>query len=361
MSTPTFLGLPPEIRRNIYLQHFRPVTLRDCGRWKSRSGRSETFQDTLAILNVCRHIYHEAAPLVLPNIRVFCDGNADVIDTLTKLGPERITQLRHLIVAHCPVGFNLLPDVRTEAITDYGNQDSDQSSDSSFYSDDGTRYFHLGAILGLFPGLHLDVLEVVCGVDETHLTGHQTADCFGSLLEADGYRRLRMEAAGGEGVPWPHMPSTKTWETSITTKFKPHSGWMIRIKLPNYLYPRHDNGYANYRFWTRAQNAGIELVEVSGDEEAVDHESEDAVDILVDRGAADIVVKPNDNRVLRCIERVCGEESQEFFKRTSDALRELFKNNSWETIKAMDGFDDGTADSWYKGDAAYANRIVRWE
>lgn len=83
------------------------------------------------------------------------------------------------------------------------------------------------------------------------------------------------------------------------------------------------------------------------------YDSEDNVDIVTKRGNADFVVKPDD-RVLRCIERENEEESPLFFKRTSDALKKLFKEKSWEAVKAMDGFDDGEVSSWHGGDIVYS-------
>lgn len=84
----------------------------------------------------------------------------------------------------------------------------------------------------------------------------------------------------------------------------------------------------------------------------VGHESEDRADIVVNRGDADFVVKPDDNRVLRCIERDSNDDA-------SDALKNLFKTNSWKTIQAMDGFDDGSLDFYEEGDIAYARMEIK--
>lgn len=356
------LDLPPEIRRYIFLELFRSVTM------KCRWG----YYHKLPILHVCRQIYNEAVPLVLPNVRVLCEGNADVIDTLTNMGPARYTQLRHLIVGHYPVGFKLFPGVEDpqSGATDGNLQeghDADENSNapsscsSGVYNHDGVIYFHLGAILALFPGLQLDVLEVFCGVGAGPYTSYQTTDCFGSLLEADGYQRLWMEATGGDSEPWFDISSTREWKNSIMTKLKPHTGWIVRIKLPDYEW--EDLHVTD--LWIRAQNAGITLVEdldVDSDDEDTQseygHESEDTADILVNRGDADFVVKSDDNRVLRCIERSNLGESPRFFKTASDALKKLFKENSWEFIKAMDGFDDGSVDDWNGGNIAYRKQLI---
>lgn len=342
-NEPTLLDLPPELRRDIFLRLFRSLTVK-------RDNHE------LAILRVCRQIYREAAPLALPNVRVYCDGNASVIETLTNIGPTRITQLRYLIVSHCPIGFPLSP-----AVKDSQPDDSDGSgSEESEYVDDGIRYFHLGAILALFPGLQLDLLEVFCGPGGGPFTGHQTTDCFGSLLEADGYRRLWMEANPGDGDAWVNAPSTRRWKDAMTTKFQPYANWMVRIVLEDWNWEAL-NGPKEDQLWKGAQDAGFTLVQnLQGDVYDTrikdGHDSEDTVDIVVDRGDADFAVKPDDDRVLRYIEPDEFEESPEFFKTNSDALKELFRAKTWEAIKAMEGFDDGTVDS-SGGDAVYMKRV----
>jgi hypothetical protein len=341
----TLLDLPPELRRDIFLRLFRSLTI--------KRGNHE-----LAILRVCRQIYYEAAPLALPNVRVYCYRNASVIETLTNIGPARITQLRHLIVSHCPIGFPLSP-----AVKDSQPDDSDGSgSEESEYVDDGIRYFHLGAILALFPGLQLELLEVFCGPGPGPFTGRQTTDCFGSLLETDGYRRLWMEANAGDGHEWVNAPSTRRWKDTMTTKFQPYANWMVRILLEDWDWEADAlHGLEEDPLWERAQDAGFTLVQnLQGDDYDTriedGHDSEDTVDIVVDRGDADFAVKPDDDRVLRCVEGDEFGESPEFFKTNSDALKELFRAKSWEAIKAMDGFDDGTVD-WFGGDAVYMKRV----
>lgn len=351
------LDLPPEIRQDIFINLFRSATIRT----DKRDGND------LAVLRVCRHIYNEAAPLVLLNVRIFCDGNAGVIDTLSRMSPAQITQVRHMIVHTCPVGFKLfsgaMDGIPQEDHAPNENTNNEDSSDPE--GDDGIRYFHLAAVLGLFPGLQLDLLQVFNGIGGTPYTGHQTTDGFGYLLEADGYQRLWMHATAGEGDAWLDIPSTRQWEKTIMAKFKPHTGWTVRIKLPEFEWesiPESD-------MWKRAQSASFTLVEdtkSSDDEEEEEeeyedgYECEDHADILVNRGDADIVVKPDDdeNQLLRCIARGEEEESPEFYKMASDALKKLFKDNSWETIKSMDGFDDGSADDYDFGDVAYAKQVA---
>lgn len=353
-NEPSLLDLPPELRRDIFLRLFRSTTI-----------YSDKY--ALAILRVCRQIYHEAEPLALPNVRVYCNGNAHLIDTLTRMGPAHITRLRHLVVSHCPVGFKLFPrgersqpGARDPSLAEDYDSDSDSDGRAATNWRNGIRYFHLGAVLALFPGLQLDLLEVFSGLSGGPYTGFQTTECFGSLLEADGYRRLWMEATPGDGDAWVDTPETMLkWEDAIMAKFKPCTKWMVRIRLDEWHWEcLHDSDEDD--FWKMARNAGFTLEQCLEDEDDEDtwnkdgHDSEDTADIVVDRGDADFVVKPDDNRVLRCIARSEDDDSPSYFKSASDALKNLFKVYSWETIQAMDGFDNGSIDSWNGGDVVYA-------
>ncbi|OJD09692.1 hypothetical protein AJ78_08976 [Emergomyces pasteurianus Ep9510] len=361
-KVPAFLGLPLEIRRIIYIHLFRSVRIH------RKAGGAEH----LAILRACRQLYHEAAPFVLPNVLVFCDGNAEVIDTLIRMSPRQITQLRNMLVHHSPVGFNLSraysnsetqPNATgTELQEGHGWNESNFSSDLEY---EDVQYFHLGTVLGLFPGLQLDLLEVFTGIGGGPYSGHQTTDCFGSLLQADGYRQLWMEAAEGDGDAWLDLPSSRKWEETITTKFKPHNGWTVRIRLPGYEWEYYQNSTRPDDLWSRALDAGFTLVENTNDTDDNDtqnedgHESEHTADIVVNRGDADICVKPGDNEVLECIDPDpdMHDDPPVFFKTVSDALRKLFRETSWEAIQAMEGFDDGSLDRWNAGDAVYAQRL----
>ena len=77
-------------------------------------------------------------------------------------------------------------------------------------------------------------------------------------------------------------------------------------------------------------------------EPANGHASEDAATIVRKRGeTADIAVKPDDGRVLRCIEWYGLDTTPEpFFEKVSEALRKLFKEDGWEHIKAMDNYEN---------------------
>ncbi|EGE80335.1 hypothetical protein BDDG_03276 [Blastomyces dermatitidis ATCC 18188] len=362
-STPTLLGLPPEIRRLIFTCYFRSVRIR-----QKLTYPYEAVEDQLAILRVCHQLYHESEPLVLPNVQLFCYKNTDVINTLTKMSSEQVSQLRHMVVHHCPVGFNLSSKEKSTGVSSDRkhdtNDDNDDDNDDDNVGEDPVRYFHLGAILGLFPGLQLDILEVFCEVRGGPYTDFQTTDCFGSLLGADGYRQLWMRASEGDGGAWVDTPSSFEWKDYIATKFKPYNGW-VRMRLPRHEWRDVGRDTPQGEFWHRAQEAGFTLVKKidspnDSDEDGQSmygHRSEDVADIVVDRGDADFAVKKDGDQVLRCIERdyLLGE-TPAFFKSTSDALRKLFKDHSLETIWAMDGFDDGTLNYWDLGDNAYSRR-----
>ncbi|KLJ07244.1 hypothetical protein EMPG_17268 [Blastomyces silverae] len=373
--TLTLLDLPFEIRRLIFIFYFRSVRIR-----QKLTYSDEAEKDQLAILRVCRQLYHEAEPLVLPNVQLFCYKNTEVIDTLTKMSSTQVSQLRHLVVHHCPVGFNLSStrdgskEKSTSVSSDPKEEDDDDDNNNDNVDEDPVRYFHLGAILGLFPGLQLDILEVFCQVSGGAYTDFQTTDCFGSLLEADGYRQLWMRASEGDGGAWTGTPTSFEWKHCMATKFEPYNGW-VRMRLPRHEWRDVGGDTRLGEFWRRAQEAGFTLVkkfdfpddsdeEYDSDEDEDEdgqsvhgHGSEDVADIVVDRGDADSAVKKDANQVLRCIERDDTRgESPIFFKSTSDALRKLFRENSWEAIQAMDGFDDGTLNYWDLGDNAYSRR-----
>lgn len=363
-TTFNFLDLPPEIREKVFLLYFRSVTIVR-GIQTNHGQGSET---PLAILQACRQIYHEAAPLVLPNTHVFCKGNAAVIDVLGRLSPAQITQIRHLIVHHCPIGFKLFPNIRDSQIGPANgnlqqNHNPDDISDimggANHHEDEfgnGVRYFHLGEILELFPGLQLDLLEVRVGDTRGGtFISHQIIDCFGSLLEADGYRRLWVDKTpsdGSEGY-WPATTSSWRWKRAVDTKFKPHASSMIQIQLRPTEWEQWDRRQVLHN----AVDAGITLVEAAWDrckKKKEGHGREEDADFIIDRGDANFIVKPDSDRVLRCIERYhYHDETPDFLKRASDALRKLFRENSWDTIKAMDGFNDGANDD---GEAAYLLR-----
>lgn len=69
------------------------------------------------------------------------------------------------------------------------------------YEDDGILYFHLGAILPLFPGLQLDVLEVFCGTRASPYSCDHTTDCFGSLTRGRWLSTTLNEGQRGRGRP----------------------------------------------------------------------------------------------------------------------------------------------------------------
>ncbi|PLB34410.1 uncharacterized protein BDW47DRAFT_129045 [Aspergillus candidus] len=279
------------------------------------------------------------------------------------MSPVQITQLRNLRVWHFAVGFNLFSgddDSQSDA-PEGGRGDMSRTSDNDDDDDDaaaeGVRYFHLGAVLGLFPGLQLDLLRVHSGVSGGPYTDIHTSQCFKSLLEADGYRRLWMDATTGDSDPWDDILSLETWRDNIITRFRPYSRWRVRLSVPSYADYLVD-GLRQSKEWESLQAGRIDLLvnEDSDEDDSdsdLDTDCEDTVDIVIDRGDADVAVKRDDSPALRCIYPRRSGSSPMFFKEASDALRKLFQENSWEAIKVMDGFYDGAADSDSEGGTVY--------
>ncbi|MBE3041053.1 hypothetical protein IMZ48_00385, partial [Candidatus Bathyarchaeota archaeon] len=226
-----FLRLPIEVCQEIFTTVFQSTTIRS-NRFRRRYRSFEDSHD-LAILSVCRRFYHEASPLAIPNVHIFCDSNAALVETLSKMSTAQITQLRHVIIEFIPIGFNLFQEAKSsqEDSTDCDIQDDHRGRKWGYEEGvipDYVRHFHLGAILGLFPGLQLDLLEVCCGTTGTSDTPDQVIDCLGSLLEADGYRQLWMEAADADAEWTQGQPqSPERWKVAFDSKFKPHGGEVI--------------------------------------------------------------------------------------------------------------------------------------
>ena len=404
----------------IYLQYFKALSI---GRQRYRRYSNK---NCLAILQVCRLIYQEAEPLAIPNLRVECNGNADVIDVLSKMSPVQITQLRCLRVWHFVVGFKLfshdrdfesdaseggaqgedgsddgmlnyemtgseggLSDLRStndqnsqrvsleggvqggdgsddgNELYESGREDMRSTSDDDDDDDDdvpteGVRYFHLGAIFELFPGLQLDLLRVHSGVSGGPYTAIHTSHCFKSLLAADGYRRLWMDATTGDSDPWGDILSLETWRDNIITRFHSCSNWRVRLQVPSYADYRVDQ-LRQTKEWESIQAGRIDLIinedsDESDSDSDFDPDHEGTVEIVIDRGDANVAVKRDGSPVLKC---ACpyssGPRSPKFYDEASDALRKLFQENSWETIKAMDGFYDGAEDSDSEGGTAYSD------
>jgi hypothetical protein len=342
MSAPTasFLGLPVEIRQAIYEALFQSLTVHTMRFVK------EPPSDPLALLRTCHQVHAEAAPLVLPNICIRCYGNADMLGVLCRLRdrPEGlgISRLRHLAVDHRPVGFDLGPVMRP-AWTDV--LEGDLSN---------TRYFHVGALLGLFPGLRLELLEVRDLVSRSFMPGAHAADCAESLLRADGFRRLTMQAEGGAtlfGVPKraanPYgmtgygKPRLAEWQRALEATYKPPPGWEVRISTV-------DEGLVDVS-WAIYRDMGFTVVPDMPERAEACHRrqmrgdySAYADNFAAYRGrAADFAVKPDDvERVLAPVDMWQMGETPEALRLVSDRLRALFRDHSWDEIKAMDGFDD---------------------
>lgn len=373
-ASATILDLPPEIRRDIFITLFQSIFLGARNVGETRDG---TREPNLGVLSVCRQFYREASPLAIPNLHLLCGSNADVIETLSQMSHAQIAQLRFLTVMFVPVGLNVFQGVKATREEDdpdeeHGSGDDDDDDDRSVNLGDHipsyVRYFHLGAILSLFPGLQLDFLEVQYGGElYDPCVADQFADCLGSLLEADGYRRLYMFSKEGMDSWYENsLPSMRRWRDAFETRFKPYGG-RGRIPIEGKAWRERDAD----PFWVGLQSAGITLVDAEELEdeyeddydtpyESLAHLNDDGAGVILERGpTADIAVKADDGRVLRCIELQDPEQTPEsYFEEASNALKKLFKEKSWESIKAMDGFDNGFRDDGYDsyGQMIYMHR-----
>ena len=147
------------------------------------------------------------------------------------------------------------------------------------------------------------------------------------------------------------------WKAVFEKNFRPYGG---SVQIPVRRCEWRDRGKKNSVF-REARKAGFTLVNVqnAGETEGDDGEYDDEEEVeehwfVFKRGeSADIAVK-DDGRVLRCIETEGPDE--DYVRVASDALRKLFRENSWGAIKAMENFDTGYfSDSEGPGNWLYAN------
>ena len=126
MIPPTLLTIPLEIRRSIYKELFSLTTV--------RHGFESTSSEHTSILRACRQIHNEAKEYILPNITLHFFSTARMLDCLTAMSPEDISQIRYIRVKGFPFPV-------------YVNE---------FYF---TTY-DFASVLPLFPGLQLDLFTV---------------------------------------------------------------------------------------------------------------------------------------------------------------------------------------------------------
>ncbi|CAD6581401.1 MAG: hypothetical protein ASARMPRED_000602 [Alectoria sarmentosa] len=183
-----FLALPPELRNQIYASHFRTLTL-----------VYPTFTPP-PLLFTSHQIHTEALPLLQKNATYNLLTTEHFVDYLTTLTPASLAQLRHISVRGVP--FPVYPD------------------------DDDTRYHtHLfPSLLPLFPGLHLDTLEVIDafhgkGVDEDGW-GHEATyyHLEAMIKKGKGWKELVFKSVSDRWLKAPTYEIYGVHGTGATTK-----------------------------------------------------------------------------------------------------------------------------------------------
>ncbi|KAK8005948.1 hypothetical protein PG991_012245 [Apiospora marii] len=256
-----FLRLPREIRNLIYVSLFRELVF-DRNNPKTRPNKEKKQLDPrLALLHVCRQIHAEASPLVLRHATICCSDASDMLRCLMSLNPAQIRQLKYLNVCYSIVCFNLPDHVADEDVNEEWENGSDYEPDL----EREVRGYHVGALLGLFPGLALDLLVLEDGMS-AGLSAWEAAhgpDLVASLLRADGFREVRVdmraaadaftgqrrtegETSGGVKEFEAYAPS---WAESIRARFRGRRGWSVD------LYAEED--YCPPDHWDRFREMGV--------------------------------------------------------------------------------------------------------
>ena len=331
-SHSNFLLLPREIRHQIYVSLFSDLVFdrnnpHDCyfDRNKKRG-----LDPRLAILHVCRQIYAEASPLVLRHVKICCMDASDMLRCLMAMNPEQIRQLKYLNVCYSIVCFKL-PCFQVDNLA---------SASEQKYRTSG---FHVGALLGLFPGLQLDLLVLEDGMDAglDRYEACHGSDLIESLLQADGFREVRAniraaddaflgESQRGRTSGWLKDPGNylPKWEESIRTRFRGRPGWSVELYINEAECP--DEHWGDFR------NAGVTLLDGLDERVEVGYErSENSCFVAGDywsfracRGKGPFATTQDNDRVLGCISDYfedAGPLSAEGVKEASDRRRELFR------------------------------------
>lgn len=329
----SLLGLPREVRDQIYTSLFQSLTF-DANEPQYGAGEDDP---RLAILRVCRQTYAEAGPLVLRHVRVGCRGASDMLRALMAMSAAQVRQLRHLRVEFDMLRLNL------PRASGGGDDDDD---------DVVPHGFHVGALLGLFPGLALHRLELVNGMHEglDAYRAHHAADVVSSLLRADGYREARavfdnlgsifpgsFADRGQESFRTDAAATLDTWADLIGTRFRPRPG--ARVELYVDKTAPADDGY-----WDRHGAAGLALVDgLAAREEARCDGRDEGHDELrywnfrAYRGEGPFAVPESGDEdeeaapVLECVQ--AHPMSADELRAASTHLRRLVRAGDWAAIE----------------------------
>lgn len=349
MTSPfPFLRLPREIRNLIYVSLFQELVF-DRNNPETRSDEAKKQLDPrLALLHVCRQIHAEASPLALRHATICCSDASDMLRCLMSLNPAQIRQLKYLNVCYSVACFNLPDHVADE------DQSAEWEAGSDFEPDleREARGYHVGALLGLFPGLGLDRLVLEDGMSPG-LSAWEAAhgpDLVTSLLQADGFREVRVDirvahhAFTGQrrtdGDTSGHVKEfgayAPSWEESIRTRFRDRPGWSVD------MYVEED--YCPKEHWDRFRAMGITVRDGVNDRfeagweasEDRSYRAESYWNFRACRGEGSFAVPEDSDRVLRCIDYYFQEEGpldEEQVKAASDGLRELVRDGDYAKVQ----------------------------
>jgi hypothetical protein len=106
MPVTSLLGLPAELRMQIYEAVFEP----DTSARKDRTGKSRALDPLLT----CRQIYEEARLLAFSSVIFFTEGWHKLPDRLAVLRPEQVRSIRHLVVLGTPMSCSIGDALRSE-------------------------------------------------------------------------------------------------------------------------------------------------------------------------------------------------------------------------------------------------------
>jgi len=205
------LSLPKELRLEVYEHALSDTYYRIPSTPPSFS---------IAWLRTCRHIYLEAASLVLPTIKFSFGTTEHLIFFLSSLSPEKVKQIRHITVHGTPFGLYL---------------------DYPWFGSYMTHTFC--SALECFPGLQLATLTVRDCFHDNHYLEEPWGDIatyydIQNLIKVGkGWRELRYVSCSTAILNWrpfqewhePRLPQPTTWDNLIKKRDGAQGGAGVEI------------------------------------------------------------------------------------------------------------------------------------
>lgn len=347
----SLLGLPREVRNLIYTAYFQTLVFDGA---ESQAGDETGARDTrLALLYACRQIHEEASPLVLRHVRICCIGASDMLRVLMALSPAQVRQLKYLRVDCTMLCLDLPPEPSSPPSSSSSSApvagDGDGDGEANTAADPAPYGFHVGALLGLFPGLALDRLDLTDGFNGglSAYSAYHGPDLLASLLRADGYREARIALwnlhncfpgtfadRGQESFRADARAELDAWAALLRTRFRPRPGACVELYFD-------ETADADAGYWARHREAGFTL------REGLEARDEARRDVLGDgdgelshwnlricRGAGPCEVREaaegEDEEVLECVQSHPMDAAE--LRDVSRHLRRLCKEADWATI-----------------------------